>query len=282
MRLETRTMLLDGGAVATSGDNSGASVATAAAAAAAAAAASGASAGAASPPDLGLGRRDSGGAPPPMPSIPEDGSDETSSGTLNSSILDEPAAVVGAAGVSGARPGVSASPELGALCAEEDQATLSQFMQISHTLAEAQAAADLTNPAGVDLDPALVNFLQRNARSVIARRRYERLRTTAVKLQSSVRARRGQQVQQQEAQQRGQQRRIEGAARLVQSRFRQSRRQQQSSGGPIRTKQQHAKAAHIIQAHVRAYLTAQQDELTQQQRQREVAAVSTIEDRVKM
>jgi hypothetical protein len=205
-----------------------------------------------------------------MPSIPEDGSDETSSGTLNSSILDEPAAVVGAAGVSGARPGVSASPELGALCAEEDQATLSQFMQISHTLAEAQAAADLTNPAGVDLDPALVNFLQRNARSVIARRRYERLRTTAVKLQSSVRARRGQQ------------RRIEGAARLVQSRFRQSRRQQQSSGGPIRTKQQHAKAAHIIQAHVRAYLTAQQDELTQQQRQREVAAVSTIEDRVKM
>ena len=50
----------------------------------------------------------------------------------------------------------------------------------------------------------------------------------------------------------------------------------------IRTKQQHAKAAHIIQAHVRAYLTAQQDELTQQQRQREVAAVSTIEDRVKM
>lgn len=96
----------------------------------------------------------------------------------------------------------------------------------------------------------------RNARSVIARRRFERLRTTTVKLQSSVRARRGQQ----------QDERIEGAARLVQSRFRQLRKQR--SAGRIRTKQ-YAKAAHIIQAHVRAYLTAQQDEaVQQQQRQR--------------
>ena len=138
---------------------------------------------------------------------------------------------------------------------------------------------------------------------MIARRRFERLRTTTVKLQSSVRAKRGQQ----------QEKRIEGAARLVQSRFRQSRKQR--SVGGIRTKQ-YAKAAHIIQAHVRAYLNSQQDEAVQQrQRQRcgkrpchpvlrfyalwllaaietrfalliaiyrEAAAVSTIEDRVKM
>ena len=51
---------------------------------------------------------------------------------------------------------------VGALCAEEDQATLSQFMQISHTLSS-ESLPDLDSLA-TDLDPQLVNFLQRNAR----------------------------------------------------------------------------------------------------------------------
>jgi hypothetical protein len=205
-------------------------------------------------------RRDSIGGGRTLPSIPEDDSSEQ---TLHQSSAPADLDECSQATTS------QANNDLGALCAEEDQATLSHFMQISHTLAEAQAAADLATPVDVDLDPALINILQRNARSVIARRRFERLRTTTVKLQSTVRARRGQQQEQ----------RIEGAARLVQSRFRQARKQR--SAGGIRTKQ-YAKAAQIIQAHMRAYLTAQQDEAMQQQRQREVAAVSTIEDRVKM
>ena len=68
---------------------------------------------------------------------------------------------------------------------------------------------------------------------------------------------------------------------MVQSRFRQRNKQNATLG--IRTKQ-HAKAAHIIQAHVRAYLDAQQQEQAEQQalQQQQREAVSTIEDRVKM
>ena len=66
---------------------------------------------------------------------------------------------------------------------------------------------------------------------VMARRRYERLRTTAVKLQSSLRERRAQTEAKEQK---------EGAARVMQSRFRQSRK-----GAAI--KKQHAKAAHVIQ-----------------------------------
>ena len=65
----------------------------------------------------------------------------------------------------------------------------------------------------------------------MARRRYERLRTTAVKLQSSLRERRAQTEAKEQK---------EGAARVMQSRFRQSRK-----GAAI--KKQHAKAAHVIQ-----------------------------------
>lgn len=84
-------------------------------------------------------------------------------------------------------------------------------MQISLTLSgEPLPELDLgsLDGSGVDLDPQLVNFLQRNARRALVHRRYERLRTTTVKLQEGVRHRKEKREQQQ----------IEGAARLVQSR----------------------------------------------------------------
>ena len=89
---------------------------------------------------LGRQGRSSGG----LSSIPEDG--------MQSEESPLTAAAKAAAGAGG----------VGALCAEEDQATLSQFMQISHTLSS-ESLPDLDSLA-TDLDPQLVNFLQRNAR----------------------------------------------------------------------------------------------------------------------
>lgn len=95
-------------------------------------------------------RRDSMGTVPSLPCIPENERSEGMDRSASSSLDALPRAKSG-----------QSSPDIGALCAEEDQATLSQFMQISHTLVERQAVADLVNPAAIDLDPDVVNVLQR-------------------------------------------------------------------------------------------------------------------------
>lgn len=100
---------------------------------------------------LDFGRRDSmGGGGPSLPPIPEDENSDLRHSAASGALDNHSQATA-----------TSASADLGTLCAEEDQATLSHFMQISHTIAEAQAAADLAAPVTVDLDPALVNILQR-------------------------------------------------------------------------------------------------------------------------
>ena len=126
------------------------------------------------------------------------------------------------------------------------------------------------------LPDAVVHFVQRHARTMFERRRYERLRKTTTIVQAAVR---GQRVRREYAAQK-RLRNVETAAHVIQTRFR-SRpgarklgcKSSRSDRGDVCV----ARAAFVIQAHVRRHLEHQHQQLEVQKE-----AVSKISDRVKL